>query len=172
MIKCNKCNITKEDKEFQTYFHSTQNAIRTRKICTECFNNQKKEYKLKIKIQIDPDKYYSSQPDYKKCTHCLTWKKLDEFYKMRNSKASRCSECNNQIASDRRKQKVDSEGGLKRVSQIPNVYYGEIQKQQTFEFLQLMGYIYNEDYGVWEKPGYKEVIDGKIVFNYENKRQK
>jgi hypothetical protein len=172
MIKCTKCNITKEDKEFQTYFHSTQQVTRTRKVCTECFNEQKKQYKLKVKIELDPDKYYSSQPDYKKCNECLHWKTLDQFYKMRDGKSPKCSVCMTKLASEKRKKKVEEEGGLKRVSETPNVYYGDIQKEQTFQFLELMGYIYNEQYGIWEKPGYKEIIDGKVVFNYENKRQK
>lgn len=167
MIKCTKCNHSKEEKEYQTYFHSKQNTVRTRKVCTICFNEQKKLTRLNKKITIDPDKYYSTQPDYKKCTGCKSWKKRDEFYKSgRNGVASKCSICYNAEQIAKRKEKNIENGGAIRVGQQPNTYFGETQKEQVFEFLQLLGYIYEN--GIWIKPGYKEVINGKITFNYEN----
>jgi hypothetical protein len=166
MPRCNKCNNLKEEKEYQNYFHSTQNITRTRKVCTDCFNNQKKLTRLKKKITIDPDKYYSTQPDFKKCTGCKDWKNKNEFYKSgKNGIASKCTICYNQEQIARRKEKTIENGGAKRVGQQPNTYFGEPQKQQVFEFLQLLGYIYTN--GIWLKPDYKEVINDTIVFNYE-----
>ena len=40
---CSKCKIEKEDKEFQTYWHSTQQKFRIRKECTFCHNTQHNE---------------------------------------------------------------------------------------------------------------------------------
>jgi hypothetical protein len=49
MAICTKCNIDKEVDQYSTYFHSTQNKLRTRRICKSCFNEQKSIYRESIK---------------------------------------------------------------------------------------------------------------------------
>ena len=49
MAICSKCNIEKEADQYQTYFHSTQNKLRTRRICNSCFKEQKSIYRENIK---------------------------------------------------------------------------------------------------------------------------
>jgi hypothetical protein len=166
MKKCSKCNIEKELDKFQTYYHSTQKTTRTRGICTECFNEQKVERRKDQKKLKDPDKYYSSQPNYRKCTKCGEWKTSDNYYKQKKSSRAFCNQCYNQQQRNIRQQKLNDNGGNILVRKFPNQYQGETQKQQVFEFLQLLGYIYNN--GVWIKPGYKEVLNEKIVFKFEN----
>ena len=48
MQRCNKCNVEKPLSNFYTYWHSTQQKHRTRKICNFCMNKQKQEYKCDI----------------------------------------------------------------------------------------------------------------------------
>lgn len=166
MKKCNKCGIEKELDQYQSYYHSTQQVTRTRGICTPCFNEQKAQLRLKKKIEVDPDKYYSSQPDYKKCTKCGEWKTLDNYYRRKRTSRGFCSTCYNEQQRNIRNEKLIKQGGNIRVRIQPNEYEGEIQKQQVFEFMSLLGYLYQD--GIWIKPGYKEVIDNKIVFKFEN----
>jgi uncharacterized protein (DUF433 family) len=56
MAICTKCNIDKEVDQYATYFHSTQNKVRTRRICKSCFNHQKSIYRESIKKEkiIEP----------------------------------------------------------------------------------------------------------------------
>lgn len=43
---CNICNIDKPVDSFYTYYHSTQQKMRTRKMCKNCYNNKKKNRKV------------------------------------------------------------------------------------------------------------------------------
>ena len=75
------CNVCKQDKElnqFQTYWHSTQQKMRTRKQCTECL------YQLKLKRK-DPNKFYQNNPNYKKCNTCSECKPYSEFTISKNT---------------------------------------------------------------------------------------
>jgi hypothetical protein len=162
MIICNVCQIEKEDKNFQTYWHSTQQKTRVRKQCTECL------YKIRLKRK-NPDKLYKDNPNYKKCTKCETWKPLEEYYRKNGDNIfSRCKECEKEKErTERRKYRIkvlEENCGSEKVNLKPNHYADEYQRNCTFSLLEALGYIYNEEFGVWEKPGWKEVIEGKIVF--------
>jgi len=50
------------------------------------------------------------------------------------------------------------------VPQKPNVYFDKYQKENTFILMGIMGYLYDEDTGIWWKPGVKEIVDGKPKF--------
>jgi hypothetical protein len=63
-----------------------------------------------------------------------------------------------------REEELEMNGGSERVPRKPNEYVDKYQKEQTFMVMQVLGYTYNEETGIWTKPGVKEVIDGKIVF--------
>ena len=57
MSICTKCKIDKADDQYQTYWHSTQQKFRTRRICRTCTSNRNKEYKQRVRKGIN------SQPD-------------------------------------------------------------------------------------------------------------
>lgn len=160
MKKCSKCNIEKELDKFQTYYHSTQQTTRTRGICTECFNQQKVERRKYLKELKDPTKY-------KECSKCQTIKPIDEFTIGINKIRilPRCKMCYNIEQKEINRTKLINKGGNDRVRILPDQYEDDIQQKNTFEFLQLLGYIY--DNGIWIKPGYKEVVDNEIVFNFD-----
>lgn len=42
---CTKCNQSKEESEFSTYWHSSHQKYYTRGYCKDCVANQKKEYR-------------------------------------------------------------------------------------------------------------------------------
>lgn len=163
---CTKCKINKSEDEFQTYFHSTQNKTRMRGACTECFNKQKIEYKIKKQIEKNPDKYYSTKEGYGKCRKCSTWKNLDTDF--RGGYTSLCKKCHTEYSKEYRRNTIINKGGSGKIIQTPNKYMDEQQKEQTFMVMGVLGYVYNEKYDVWEKPGYKTINEsGKVTFNYE-----
>ena len=160
MMRCTKCGEEKDESNYQKYFHSTQNKWRVRKECTECF------YKLRLKRK-NPELYYQSQPDYKKCKVCLEWKHIDEYYfhsRVTGLKFNECMECQREKDRIDREYEKEMKGGSDKIKQRPNQYADKYQKEQTFLVMNVLGYTYNEDSGIWTKPGVKEIIDGKIVF--------
>jgi hypothetical protein len=159
MIRCNVCDKEKEENQFQTYWHSTQQKMRTRKQCNECY------YLIRLKRK-NPDEYYSNNPDYKKCNTCNEWKLVSEYYRRPNGKIylHRCKAC--EIEKERNKYKqiqLENCGGGK-VPTKPNKYQNDMQKDCTFELMQILGYLYDTPTGIWIKPGFKEIKDGKPYF--------
>jgi hypothetical protein len=158
-MRCTVCDKDKEINQFQTYWHSTQQKMRTRKQCTECL------YNIRLKNH-NPEKYYQNNPDYKKCNTCSEWKLAATEYYHKNGRPymNRCKECELTLERNRRKEYLMENCGSEKVSPKPNHYADEYQKACTFYFMEVMGYIYDEPTGIWIKPGYKEIRDGKIIF--------
>jgi hypothetical protein len=165
MIVCNVCQIEKEDNNFQTYWHSTQNKMRTRKQCNECY------YNIRLK-RTNPDKHYEDNPNYRKCIKCNEWKILDEYYLHNKDKGTRVNSCKtcirtkeNEDSHRRRELELEDSCGSERISKKPNVYKDKYQRACTFSIMDALGYIYNEPSGVWTKPGWKEINEnGKVIF--------
>lgn len=157
-MRCTVCDQDKEINQFQTYWHSTQQKMRTRKQCTECL--------YEIRAKKNPDKYYSNKPEYKKCMDCNEWKLIETEFYHRYGKPylNRCKGCELDIERTKRKTYLQENCGCDRIPPKPNVYSDEHQKACTFEFMKILGYKYDEPTGVWTKPGYKEIKDGKIIF--------
>lgn len=160
MMTCSKCGVEKDESNYQRYFHSTQNKWRVRKECTECY------YKTRLKRK-NPDLYYQSNPNYKKCITCKEWKNLEEYYFHQKAKGIRfndCIECHRKKDRREREEYLENNCGSNQILSTPNEYFDKHQKGCVFNLMELLGYIYNEDSGVWTKPGVKEIIDGNIVF--------
>ena len=86
-MKCNVCNEDKELNQYQTYWHSTQQKMRTRKQCNQCY------YNIRLRNK-NPEKYYQNNPDYHKCNTCKDWKLIKEFYTTNDKIYShRCRVC-------------------------------------------------------------------------------
>lgn len=158
MIKCNVCNVEKEDKFFQTYWHSTQQKMRTRKQCTECL------YQIRLKRK-NPDKFYENNPNYNKCNTCNEWKTNDNYYHFKNKPVhNTCKDCSRIKERAKRQEELQENCGSGFVFAEPNKYPDEYQKACVFDNMKLLGYLFDEETGIWVKPGVKEIIDGKIVF--------
>lgn len=162
---CKKCNIDKPLEEYDTYFHTKQQKYRTRKYCNECFSKQKKEYKMRIRL-MDKDELYKNNLNYKKCSICNTWKNLSDYYLRPNGRpiTGKCKSCQKQIEKDKNRQYMIDKGGSERIPEEPNVYTDKWQKENTFNFLTKLGYLYNVKHGIWTKEGWKEIKDGKPFF--------
>lgn len=159
-MKCNVCEQDKELKQFQTYWHSTQQKMRTRKQCTDCY------YKERLKRK-NPDKYYQDNPDYKKCNRCGEWKTHEEYYfhnKKKNLRFNRCMDCQRKMDKDARIVELEENCGSEKVLMTPNRYTDQYQKNCTFSMMKALGYTFDEATGVWTKPGVKEMVNGKIYF--------
>ena len=157
-MRCNVCNEDKEIKLFQTYWHSTQQKMRTRKQCTECL------YQIRLKRK-NPDKYYENNPNYHKCNTCNDWKEIKDFYTTNGEiYSNRCRVCTRDLDQRKRREHLEQSCGSDKVKQKPNQYVDEYQKNCTFNLMQQLGYTYDEPTGIWIKPGWKEIKDGKPHF--------
>jgi ribosomal protein L13 len=180
MIRCSKCNIEKEKDKFQTYWHSTQQKHHTRKECTECFYKQRNERKRLKRLEDKLNKVsipteiiqpevpeleidYSNNPEYKQCIGCKEYKLKNNFYKDgRESRFNRCKACIKIKDNKEREQELIENGGSLQISPTPNTYKDKYQKELVFQFLPLCGWKFNEDKGIWWKPGIKNE-DGTFV---------
>lgn len=184
MKQCTKCKVEKELNQFQTYWHSTQQKQRVRGECTECLYKQKNERKrlkrkedkliqisipteiiqpvvpeLEIEVSID----YSDNPDYKQCVGCKEYKFKTCYYKDgRDSRFNRCKTCIKKKDDEEREQQLIENGGSLQISPKPNTYKDKYQKELVFQFLPLCGWIFNEEKGMWWKPGFKDE-NGKFL---------
>ena len=176
---CNICSTDKPEDKFQKYFHSTQNKWRIRKQCTECYYNRKNEKKNRMfnqtiivqpevpESQPDPSIDYSTNPDYHKCKECEIYlPKATSFYVKADNRvnSNTCKAC--QLEKDRaeRFEYIQDNCGSEFVCAEPNNYPDEFQKACTFNFMRTLGYLYDEETGIWTKPGWKEIKDGKPYF--------
>ena len=183
---CNICLIDKPEDKFQKYFHSTQNKWRIRKQCTECYYNRKNEKKRRMvnepiivqpdvpelqpdvpELQPDPIIDYSTNPDYHLCKECNEYLPiLTSFYIRADRKvnSNTCKACIVEKERIERLQHRQESGGSEFVFAEPNRYPDEFQKECTFNFMKIMGYLYDEETGIWTKPGWKEIKDGQPYF--------
>lgn len=172
---CSKCGIDKPIDQYNTYYHSVQQKMRTRKYCKTCFREQKRKWRERVKDKeitqpVSPEPAtidYSTNPLYKECMDCLEYKLIStDFYTRSSGKVylNRCKQCELDLERNKRLEIIKDSCGSERVWSTPNKYEDIYQKECTFEIMKQLGYIYQEDIGVWLKPGVKELIDGKIVF--------
>lgn len=164
---CNKCNLDKPENNYETYWHSTQQKYRTRRICKTCISNQKKEYKLLIKqmnkvqpevLESQPEVIdtLSTNPQYKKCSRCFEYRhKIDGYY-LNSGKKSRFSMCKICCRKERKKYPSKTiEGPTERYYPQPNRYYDEKQRLEVFGVMERLGYLFNSENGIWYKEGWK-----------------
>lgn len=179
---CSNCKLEKPDEKYYTYYHSVQKKYRTRKICTDCTDEQKRQYRLKKKLLNgivieEPIKeeivqpvvsesltdVFKDNPDYRKCTICHQYlEKETHFYRNKQTGYyhSMCKICHNRRHKEATQQyfaeKKKNSGGSEKVSNRPNTYQDIYQKEQTFWLMNLLGWTFDEETGVWWKDGIKD----------------
>ena len=165
-MKCNVCNKDKELNQFQTYWHSTQQKMRTRKQCTECYYNNRL-------IRKDPEKYYSNNPKYHKCNTCKDWKEKKCFYSTNGEiYNNRCKICTRELEQRKRQEYLEQSCGSDKILTKPNKYSDEYQKACTHQLMKALGYTFDEPTGIWVKHGVKEIVNGKPFFPNVGKSRK
>jgi hypothetical protein len=125
-------------------------------------------------LQPDPSIDYSTNPEYDLCKQCSNWRHKTEYYLI-NGRINfyMCKECCNNKDRKERQQYLKENCGSDFVHAKPNHYTDEYQKECVFDVLKVLGYLYDEETGIWTKPGVKELVDGKIVFfDIKNKKQR
>lgn len=158
MSICRKCNYDLPRDNFATYYHSTQQKYRTRRVCIKCFNSQKAEYTAKKRkllmeaITPEPTPTVTPSIEMKYCRYCDTMRPITNYYKQTLHKCKTCISAEDKIFYvERRKAK----GGSEKVLSKPNQYRDEFQRQQTFMVLEALGYTFNEENGIWYKLPWK-----------------
>jgi len=185
---CNCCSIDKEEKYFQTYWHSSQNKYRTRKECTECLYKKRKENKLNristpteivqpvvpesqsdpipniIIEQEDTSADFSTEEMYL-CKVCMEEKPIYDYYLHKGKLVELvCKVCELEKNRAARQEYLKENCGSEFVWSEVNKYADEYQKECTFNLMQQLGYLYDEETGIWTKPGWKEIKDGQPHF--------
>jgi len=172
---CTKCFIDKPSTEYQSYWHSTQQTTRTRKVCNSCYNEQKKQYRLNkkmlAKLTIDPDILYKDNPNYRKCNSCNEWKPKDYYYKYKSKMFAKCIDCERIVRRKVAEDKKIEQGGSIRIKNHPNQYVDEYQRDSVFKIMLAIGYQFNEEKGIWFKEPWK-TRDGEFPLLKSNKKVK
>jgi len=177
---CTKCKIDKEDKEFQTYWHSTQKKFRIRKECTLCHNTQHNE-RRRLK-RLESKLIQVSQPDlstdknYQQCRTCEEYKLKTEYYRYNNlGKKSYldCRICINKKEVERsridRLKELKENGGSYQHKVNPGEWIDDYQKEATYNILKAIGWKLNEENGIWWKDGIK--TSKGVFINIKSKKQ-
>jgi len=173
MQECTKCGINKPIDQYDSYFHSTQQKFRIRRYCKACYKKQKDEYKLKNKLEQNPDLQYENNPYYTKCKRCDTWRHKNEYYLSKGKvNYALCKSCASQKEREYRKEYLKENCGSDFVHASPNHFTDNYQKECVFGIMQDLGYLYDDSTGIWTKPGWKEIVDGKPRFLHINKKRK
>jgi hypothetical protein len=150
---CSKCNVERNDDEYYSYWHSTQQKYRTRLVCGVCTREQSKQYKLNRKNKL----LIVEEVPTQHCPQCKKDIPLTGYYDSgKGIKGRYCSSCIRKNQNDRNYKRVMSEGGSERIPVKPNSYVDEFQKAQTFYVLEALGWEFNEDTGIWSKLNVKD----------------
>ena len=110
---------------------------------------------------------YSTNPDYHKCKECQKYLPIaTAFYIKADNRvnSNTCKACITNKERAERYEYIQNNCGSEFVNAEPNTYPDEFQRACTFDFMKLLGYLYDEETGIWTKPGWKEIRDGKPYF--------
>jgi hypothetical protein len=119
---------------------------------------------------------YSTNPDYKSCTACKEYKPLSAFYQNKNTLYyhSRCKDCHRDYSNgklvDYYQTKYRTQGGSERILPKAGTFVDIYQEEQVSWLLQLIGW--SKDGDIWVKEGIKKVVDGNIVWDKIQKKEK
>lgn len=89
------------------------------------------------------------------CNYCQTEKDIDDFFSINGRIRPYCSPCSKIYNKKKHQQEVIKNGGSPRVPHKPNKYIDKTQKEQTFQFMKLCGWQFNEENGIWWKENIK-----------------
>jgi hypothetical protein len=178
---CNKCNIDKELDQYYTYYHSTQQKYRTRKICLFCYNYQKRKRRETIKEEkiieptpvkiiptptptpepfIEPEVFIDMDIDTKVCYTCKIEKPLTDFYihTQTGKPFTHCKRCESDKGNREYRQYIEDNGGSDKVRKYPGQWVDSYQQENVEGFLKVIGWKHNGNH--WYKEGVRSGEDG------------
>ena len=160
MLICTRCKNEREDNQYETYFHSTRGKHYTRKICTPCMREGYRLFKQKKKLEKQPPQPVQVPvvpENTKQCGTCMEYKTYDNYYLSHaGNPVKMCKVCYGKYHRDKVEFKYRENGGKDHYYKDPNRYTTQEQKEQVFMVMELLGWIFDERTGIWNKPGVKE----------------
>jgi len=107
----------------------------------------------------------------KKCPECKKVLPASDYYKSHLGTLFKyCKKCHVTITNNANRQSKLDNGGSTRVPVKCNVFADHVQKEQTHQFLQLLGFSYTN--GVWWKKGFKTADKVWECFNETPKKKR
>lgn len=124
-----------------------------------------------VVLELQPE-VFTIPDDYKQCSDCMEYKSLDNFYINRyGNHIKRCKGCHVVMNRKKAEEKMEINGGRDLYYKEPNRYIDEQQRTQVFMVMEALGWIFDKENGVWNKPGLKE--NGVFInFKHNNKPKK
>jgi len=170
---CIDCNIDKDDKHFRRYINK-QGYVIQRHQCFSCLNVRQRLREGKI---AQP-RAYKSQLELlevkgvtKKCEECEKILPVADYYKSSLGKLFKyCKICHVAKANKANKTTQLENGGSTRVPVKCNVFADHVQKEQTHQFLKLLGWSYNGK--IWFKNGIKDETGKWLLFEEQPKKKR
>jgi len=156
-MKCTKCNIEKSESSFKYFYHKRTNKRYQRNVCVECTSEQSRQYRLKMKGYIQPEKIIepvvpeSQTGSTRVCQTCELEKPVSEFYIKYRTKCKRC------VLDHNKKRELEEGSGTRwMVHSLPNKFFCEEQRIELFNLMERLGWIFSTEKQVWFKPGFKD----------------
>jgi hypothetical protein len=166
---CSKCQLDKDEKEYQTYWHSLHQKHYRRRECSKCFYSQRKERKQARIAAMHPDTLYKDNPNYRKCKKCGEWNTADKYMtKSLKHKYANCPTCRLILTRLENVKIMEQSFGGAAIKTKPNEYYNDIQKNAVFNIMKAFNWTYNEN-GVWSKEGIKDKDNNWCKLNTKRK---
>jgi hypothetical protein len=89
------------------------------------------------------------------CNICKIEQPKDNFYFNGNNFYRTCKPCFKKKLQDLNEKKKAEKCGSDKVLYYPNKYADEYQRECTFQLMELLGYEYNQENGIWFKEPWK-----------------
>lgn len=104
--------------------------------------------------------------EYRECRTCGEYLSIDHFYYYISEKTGKgnlsCPDCKECDRENARKKRSEDKLGSEKVLATPNKYKDKEQKETTFAFMKLMGWMFNEEKGIWYD-NIKKTKDGEFI---------
>jgi hypothetical protein len=170
---CIDCGIDKEDKHFRRYTNKEGYLIQRRQ-CYSCLNIRQKarnQKKVSVIASNDEPEVLEVKGVTKKCEECEKILPVADYYKSSLGTLFKyCKICHVAKANKANKTTQLENGGSTRVPVKCNVFADHVQREQTHQFLQLLGWSYNGS--IWFKNGIKDETGKWLIFNETPKKKR
>lgn len=110
-------------------------------------------------------------PTEKECIRCEKTKTVDSFYISRGKYVSSiCKDCyRKEERLKYHEYKDDNCGGI-RILTKPNTFTNNSQKECLFNIMRTIGFQFNEEKGIWWKPGFRD--ENGIFINVKGRKRR
>lgn len=109
----------------------------------------------------------------KECNTCHIVQPIENYYnkKGKTGKIGKMPICRNCYSNLYKRKNIKPPRSEEKVKETPNLYWNELQRQDTFELMTLLGWKFNEENKKWWKEGLKD-SDGVFISLRKKARRK